>query len=445
MSKKKISHQDMTGDRGIALIHKIVSDMGFMWNPTGLEAGIDGYIEIRDSETGEVTNFIIQVQSKATDRDFQSDTIHGFDYYCDQRDLDYWLGGNAPVILIRSKPATGEAYWVSIKDYFKDPSTRRTNKIHFDKSKDKFDISCRDALFSLAKPRNSGIYLSPLPKNETLVSNLVKVASFGEKIYVAETNNHNAKMLMGRLRQLTSDVVADWVLKSKQIITFRNLADFPWRDLCDQGTVEEFDSIEWASSHDPERKNDFVQLLNKALREMLWPEVRFHGKHEYFYFSSSPDLKPIELPYKSLVQNTSRRVFQGYTSKKDSSKISYYRHSAFEGRFVRYEDIWYLEITPTYHFSWDGKRDSRFRQEYLKKIKQLERNPAVLGQVVMWSEYLKPKPDFFSKPYPYLTFGSLLEFQAHNGLDDTIWLQKEEREEANAVKSPANQLALFDE
>ena len=39
-----------------------------------LEAGIDGYIEIRNASTGEVTNCIIQVQSKATERPFEGET-----------------------------------------------------------------------------------------------------------------------------------------------------------------------------------------------------------------------------------------------------------------------------------------------------------------------------------------------------------------------------------
>jgi len=67
-------------------------------------------IEIRDPITGEMTNLILQVQSKATDQDFLADTPTGFDYYCEQRDLHYWLSGNGPVILVRSRPATKEAY-----------------------------------------------------------------------------------------------------------------------------------------------------------------------------------------------------------------------------------------------------------------------------------------------------------------------------------------------
>lgn len=35
----------MQGDKGIALIHRIVNDMGFVWNAIHLEAGIDGIIE----------------------------------------------------------------------------------------------------------------------------------------------------------------------------------------------------------------------------------------------------------------------------------------------------------------------------------------------------------------------------------------------------------------
>ena len=116
--RKKISRSDIIGDKGIALIHRLVLDMGFVWNPTGLEAGIDGYIEIRDEATGEVANCILQVQSKATAWPFAAETDASFSFLCDERDLDYWLGGNAPVILIVSRPDTNEAYWVSIKDYF---------------------------------------------------------------------------------------------------------------------------------------------------------------------------------------------------------------------------------------------------------------------------------------------------------------------------------------
>jgi len=85
---KKISQADIIGQQGINLIERTCLDMGFLWCPTGLEAGIDGYIEIRH-ESGEVTSCIIQVQSKATDRPFEAETSAGFEFRCSQRDLDY--------------------------------------------------------------------------------------------------------------------------------------------------------------------------------------------------------------------------------------------------------------------------------------------------------------------------------------------------------------------
>jgi hypothetical protein len=71
---KKVSHAEIIGEQGVNLIQRIVLEMGFVWHATKIDAGIDGYIEIRDPTTGEVTNCIIQVQSKATERAFESET-----------------------------------------------------------------------------------------------------------------------------------------------------------------------------------------------------------------------------------------------------------------------------------------------------------------------------------------------------------------------------------
>ncbi len=90
MLAKKIHHNSLIGQKGVNLIERVALDMGFLWYPSpGVEAGVDGIIEIRDSATGEVTNSIIQVQSKATENAFQSESAQGFDYLCDAKDLDY--------------------------------------------------------------------------------------------------------------------------------------------------------------------------------------------------------------------------------------------------------------------------------------------------------------------------------------------------------------------
>jgi hypothetical protein len=72
---KKIHKNSMTGQSGINLIEKIVLDMGFVWRATDvMDAGIDGTIEIRNPDTGAMTNNILQVQSKAKDAQFTAET-----------------------------------------------------------------------------------------------------------------------------------------------------------------------------------------------------------------------------------------------------------------------------------------------------------------------------------------------------------------------------------
>lgn len=440
---KKIHSSAMIGEQGIALIHKIVTDMGFLWHPTGLEAGIDGYIEIRDPGTGVVTNLIIQVQSKATSRDFQAETAQGFEYVCDARDLDYWLCGNAPVILIRSRLSTDEAYWVSIKDYFKDLSTREARKIYFDKQKNRFDINCREALIELAKPKDAGIYLSPLPKSETLYSNLVEVVSFAEHIYIASTDFRYYGDIWKKFDELGVHVGKEWILKHKQIRSFHDLSEYPWTEVCDPGSVERFDTAEWAYSDDPDVQREFVQLLNHCLGGKMRPDVWYSKKKDYYFFAPTEDLSDRKWFYQSMVQKTDRDVFRAYYKKGDPSQVAYYRHSAFKGQFVRFNDAWYLEITPTYHYTRDGYRWSWYSEEHLKGIKRLERNPAVFGQVVMWADVVRGRQDLFTEPYPFLSFESLLKFDIKAGLDDNVWLGHEERKETKVALSPENQLSLF--
>src|SRR5262245_18283507 len=93
--------------------------MKFAWHPTGiLEAGIDGYIELLDPASGQALKSAIGVQSKATKVALANETSQGFDYYCEERDIDYWLRGNLPVLLIVSRPVEGLAYWKNFKEYF---------------------------------------------------------------------------------------------------------------------------------------------------------------------------------------------------------------------------------------------------------------------------------------------------------------------------------------
>lgn len=116
---KRLTQAQILGQQGVNLIEERVLAMGFAWHPTNqaLEVGIDGHIEIRDVQTGRMSGSFLYVQSKArTGLERETDT--SFEFTCTRDDLEYWLSGTAPVLLVISKPRERQAWWVSIKDYF---------------------------------------------------------------------------------------------------------------------------------------------------------------------------------------------------------------------------------------------------------------------------------------------------------------------------------------
>ncbi len=447
MDAKKIHKNTITGQQGINLIEKIVLEMGFLWYPTGaIEAGIDGTIEIRESATGKVLNTIIQVQSKATRGQFQAETAEGFDYLCDVKDLEYWLLGNAPVILIVSRPSTDEAYWVCIKDYFRDVARKKAHKVHFSKLQDRFDARCATSLAHLAIPKEAGIYFSPSLSEEQLLSNLLEVTYIAENLYIAHTEFRHRQEIWNCMRSLDEQVGSEWILKNQQIISFHNLAEYPWKMVCESGAVECFHTHEWAYSQDKEYLQDFVQLLNQALQSKvrkMHPVVFYDTKKNYYYVKASHNLSPLTFAYQSLENKTARTIFGPYYSRGKPKHIVYYRHSAFEGQFRQFDHKWYLEITPTYRFTSNGYLLSEYADEALKGIKQLERNQAVLGQVVMWANYLHRPPELFTLKYPFLEFGQLQSVSLNVGIDDASWLREEEGDLAKDSEADLDEPTLF--
>jgi hypothetical protein len=419
--------------------------MGYSWTPTGsLETGIDGYIEIRDPITGETTNSIVQVQSKATEGDFQAESEGGLAFTCGERDLDYWMRGNAPVILVHSRPKTDEAYWISIKNYFSDPVKRHARKIQFDKKQNRFDSTphCAAALKELAIPKDSGFYFAAARKREKLYSNLVRV-TFPALLHIARTEYRYYRQVWAVMEKAGTSVGSDFLLGYKAIMSFNDLGGHPWDKVCELGTAEPFNTREWAYSDDPDKVSDFVQLLNACLREKAWQSgLKWSDRCECYYFKATQDLSPRRVRYPSFKEMTSRQVFRGYQKRGDPTQINYYRHSAFKPQFLRHDGEWYLEITPTYYFTWDGIHLDEFYENKLKKIKMLERNLAVVGQVFMWVDYLRYRNSMFTEPYPFLTIGEHVIWEFEHGIPDETWLPNEDEETRKSLQS--EEPTLFD-
>ncbi len=446
---KQIANQSILGQQGINLVEQRLLGMGFVWYPAvGLEAGIDGHFEIRDPVTGELSNSIVQVQSKATNSPLGTDSNGTFDWICDERDIDYWMSGNAPVILVVSRPSHGEVYWVSIKDYFKDLARRKQRKVRFDKTRDCFDSSARDSLAQLGVAKDRGIYFAPPPKKEQVYSNLLEIVGLPNRIFIAEASQGTTREAWEALRRQSDNPESEWILKSKRIMSVHDLRVPPWTSICDRGSVEDFPTSEWAASDDQERQQDFVWLLNRCLgAKTRVLGLRFDRSRDYFYFPATHNLKRRTVRYHSLKKVSTKTVFQRYSAKRDPSVTAYYRHAAFEGWFRRYTGLWYLEIVPTYRFTQDGHLVHPHYERKLKGIKALERNLAVLSHVLMWAELLGEREyGLFDHPvYSSLKFGRLLTLDVGAGVDDLGWLPTEEEDTKVLLYHDPDAYELFDD
>jgi hypothetical protein len=372
-----------------------------------------------------------------------NETADGFAYHCHQRDLTYWLRGNVPVILVVSKPAAREAYWVSIKDYFRDPARHTSRTVYFNKARDRLDETARDRLRDLAVPRDAGLYLAPTPKHEQLYTNLLRI-SLPPRIYVGVTDLRKPWQIYEVMKRLGVGAGPEWYLTNKMILSLYNLAEYPWTQVCDQGSVEEHDTAEWSETEDQDRRNELIALLNQTVRGKLrHANIEYHDRYDYYYVMPTKDLKKRSIKYRSLTRETTRAIFEGYASKREPKRISYYRHAALQTQVFQFNGTWYLALTPTYHYTRDGFRVSPYREDQLKGIKRLERNGAILGQVLMWTSILTRPPDLFTVSRAHLSFGHPSIMEVDCGLSDQAWLPKEVEETRTIIDMDDNNPRLF--
>jgi hypothetical protein len=436
LAPKKIGNSDMIGARGVNLIERRILEMGFLWYPSvGAEAGIDGRLEIRN-EDSVVTNCIVSVQSKATDLAFEGETESELTFTCGERDLRYWLKGNLPVIVVYSRPRTDEAYWLSVKDYFSDPIRRAARKLRFAKARDSFNLSAKDALTKLALPNNGGLYLGATPKQETIFTDLLPVKQFPERFYHAHTHFSSRKEALDFLFESAkvsgSEVWRGFTISNSAVYSFYDLSGSRWKEIAEEGTVESDLTFEWSMTSDPVRKRLFVELMNVTLQDQLREDdIHFSNMDKLYFHRASDDLSDRSRGYRSRRKNASRDVFKRYQSKLDPERTSYFRHVAFFGHFLELDGNWFLQIAPTYRFTKDGYRDSRFSADALSGIKRLENNQAVHGQVVMWAEFLQ-RETLFSQ-HNLIKFCPLMQFTADSGFEDADWVKREEKERQETV------------
>jgi hypothetical protein len=430
---KKIDNNALIGDAGIALIHGIVNQMGLIWRTKDtFDAGIDGEIEIRDQATGEVSNRRLLVQSKASDGRFPSENDDSFHYRCSANDVDYWMNADAPVVLVCSHPASGEAWWAHVQGWLADPSRRASRQIHFDKATQRFEPDAAQQLVTLADPH--GHVQSPIPtgRPERIESNLLPVTP-PPMIFLSPTPAADDKTIHEQLRAADGHRL-DWLRHGGRLLTFHDPADSVLKRLV-SGKAETIETTSFAQ-RGPTEERLVIWLLNNTLKQDTSADLHWDRESHYLYFRATDNLQ-----VRKILSSTGRPriVFQPKLNRQ--GKVSYYQHLALESQFILIGDDLFCELVSNYHYTRDGTIESSLSSSLRSGIKRIEKNSAVLGQVRMWANYLRGGDTLLETPPRVLKFGELVTFATEYGIDDDAWRPNG----TIAAASEAAEPTLFDE
>jgi hypothetical protein len=413
---KKIDVSAQVGDGGIALIHQQVNKMGFVWHERKTDAGIDGEIELRDPVTGEVANRFILIQSKARNRRFSGENDRSFHFICEPTDIAYWMGAQDPVLLVCSHPETGEAWWMHVQGWFSDPAHRASRRIDFDKDTQRFDADAAQRLLNLADPHGRAHAPAAEHREETLTSNLLTVTVPG-LVYRTPTGLLYPREVYERQREAGDTVRHDFVPASGQLYSWLPPQDTALAGAV-SGTTIKVTTAHLAASSKPADQRLLVQLLNVGLRQDVSADCDWHSGRKFVYFRATADLAPRTILSASGRQ---RLVFNPKYKKDAPTEISYCQHAALEWQFLPADGQWLCALVPTYFYSRDGYRESRYASGLLSGIKRRERNLAVYHQTRMWAAYLRRQNEAPGPQQALLEYGTLVTCVADRGIDDATW------------------------
>jgi len=280
--------------------------------------------------------------------------------------------------------------------------------------------------------------VDPASDVEEAFANLIPLRHFPESLYVAPTVSKTTKQAWFLLRKDTSGrstsrkssksssgkpgdyIPGAWSIYENNLYSLVDPERSHLKTIIEVGSVERFDTEEWAFSDDESRRRQFMYLLYAALRDDLWAHgVRYHKEQDVYAFMGRPEEPPRRLRYGNLKLRSIATIVSHYETKPKSGKTyKYLRHGAFQGRFRFLGGQWYLEITPTYRFTRDGKNLDRFHEDRLSGIKRLERNRSVLSQLLVWQAILRAPWTRADRPR-LLEFAPLVSFQFSSGIDES--------------------------
>jgi hypothetical protein len=279
---KKLTNSQLIGQQGEMLVASRTLAMGFAFDGRNrLETGIDGFLELRDLQTGRMLAKWIGVQVKTTEAGLYSrEDVETFEFLLNPDDLEYWRDANIPVIIVLVRLDRGEMYWKPVEAGL----SGEPRRLRFDKTADRLDLDAADRIASLCIERDHlGSYVPPMRSGERVQLTMLRVVLPGE-IFVAASLYGSGRDAARELAKFDGHAPFDWVIRDRRFISFRDPREGPLTEIIDVGSVEAVETEAVAFTDDIDGEHAFIDLLARSLSVQMDDDLSHDRESHALFF-----------------------------------------------------------------------------------------------------------------------------------------------------------------
>jgi len=260
---------------------------------------------------------------------------------------------------------------------------------------------------------------------ETLYPNVLEIV-LPEKVYVGSIGINRDDVITKswetdyKLKKTASDgsvlnramvfndipYVRYWHVFEKKLISFKRLDDKnePLSKLIEPGTVEEY-SINDFSNINFQHETALSRLIDNSIQELLYfKEIQWIRKERLFRFRIPKVPKERKVTWKNKKAATRRVVKEVWN--KEETQILYFQQLSFRIQSFKSESNWFVAITPTWSYTYDGYTNHKFESELITNKKKLETNNAVYQHFMFISYCFSNKLKEDEQLYQLLSFSN---------------------------------------
>jgi len=393
---KNVPATKFTELKGLDRISQIVHEMHCIFRIISQDDfGIDGEIEVvtakPDGVGFQTSGGIIKVQAKTGASYVKKDSSESFSTPVRKDDLDYWNSCTFPVFFIVYHPGDDALYFKEIKSYIRESPDvfRLPLEVVFRKPADLFSAHSKDAVCQQANVSPPRISFN---EQERLYSNLLAVRQLPTTLTFAKTRRTSFQ----RVKDDIEGYVPPFCIGDKNLYTFSDLRHEGnrLREVCDADAIEDIPVAEWLEL-DAENRRNLVFMMNQLFGSHCYRcGLKYNPDFGRTYFPRETDDdkdKSFERTWTSprTKRSDTRTVVQFY----EYGAFRFWRHLAAEFSFVQFGANWFLQISPKYLFTKDGKTpcDPALVGPYTTSQKAREHNPQVMNHVLFWADALSCK------------------------------------------------------